>query len=143
MLDMKTAPYAALLLRLSLAILFLAHAGLKIFVFTPAGTAGFFQSLGLPGPLAYATILAEVTGAALLILGVRTRIVSLALLPILLGAVIFVHGANGWLFSNENGGWEFPMFWAVMLLVQALLGDGALALTRRDGRLNLATPGAA
>src|SRR5262245_54534209 len=48
MTDTRTAPYAALLLRLSLAAAFLAHAGLKIFVFTPAGTAGFFQSIGLP-----------------------------------------------------------------------------------------------
>ena len=142
MIDSKTAPYAALILRLSLAVLFLAHAGLKIFVFTPAGTAGFFQSLGLPGFLAYVTILAEVAGAALLLAGLWTRAVSLALLPILIGAVVFVHGANGWLFSNENGGWEFPAFWAVMLVTQALLGDGAFALSRRGGRIAIARPGA-
>ena len=135
MIENKTAPYAALVLRLSMASLFLAHAGLKFFVFTPAGTAGFFQSLGLPGFLAYVTILAEVVGAVLLIAGVKTRIVSLALLPILIGAIVFVHGGNGWLFSNEHGGWEFPAFWAVMLGVQALLGDGALAIGRQNGRL--------
>ena len=100
MIENKTAPYAALVLRLSLAALFLAHAGLKFFVFTPAGTAGFFQSLGLPGFLAYITIVAEVIGAALLIVGFKTRVVSLALLPILIGAIVFVHGGNGWLFSN-------------------------------------------
>ncbi len=38
----NTHDIAALLLRLTLAALFLAHAWLKIFVFTPAGTAGFF-----------------------------------------------------------------------------------------------------
>ncbi|MBO6893189.1 MAG: DoxX family protein [Roseibium sp.] len=128
MIDDKTAPYAAFTLRISLAILFLAHAGLKFFVFTPAGTAGFFQSLGLPSALAYATIGAEVLGAALLIAGLYVRYVSIALLPILLGAIFFVHGQNGWLFSNENGGWEFPAFWAVALIVQALLGNGAFAL---------------
>ncbi len=59
----NTHDIAALLLRLTLAALFLAHAWLKIFVFTPAGTAGFFESLGLPGIVAYLTIFAEVIGA--------------------------------------------------------------------------------
>lgn len=143
MIDDKTAPYAALALRLSLATLFLAHAGLKFFVFTPAGAAGFFESLGLPGFLAYLTIAAEVIGALALIAGLYSRYVSLALLPILLGAIFFVHGANGWLFSNENGGWEFPAFWAVALLVQALLGDGAYAVRLSDGRLHLSRSPAA
>jgi putative oxidoreductase len=128
MIDTRTAPYAAFVLRVSLALLFLAHAGLKIFVFTPAGTAGFFQSLGLPGFLAYLTIFAEVTGALLLLAGVFVRAVSLVLLPVLIGAIVFVHAQNGWLFSNENGGWEFPAFWAAALGVQALLGSGAYAL---------------
>ena len=48
MTDSRTAPYASLLLRLALGILFLAHFSLKFFVFTPAGTAKFFASLGLP-----------------------------------------------------------------------------------------------
>ena len=39
---------AALILRLSLGGLFLAHAWLKIVIFTPTGTAAFFRSLGLP-----------------------------------------------------------------------------------------------
>ena len=48
MIDSRTAPYAALVLRVTLGALFLAHAGLKLFVFTPAGTAKFFGSLGFP-----------------------------------------------------------------------------------------------
>jgi putative oxidoreductase len=121
---------AALILRVSLGVLFLAHAGLKIFVFTPAGTAGYFESLGLPGGLAYLVIFAETFGGLALILGVYTRWVSLALVPILLGAIYTPHGAAGFIFSNEGGGWEFPAFWAVTLVVQALIGDGALALRR-------------
>ena len=53
---------------------------------------------------------------------------GLALLPILLGASILAHGGNGWMFANEGGGWEFPAFWAVALVVQALLGAGAYAV---------------
>ncbi len=128
MIDTRTAPYAALLLRVVLGILFLAHAGLKIFVFTPAGTAAFFSSLGLPGWLAYVTIVWELAGAAALILGVWPRLVAIALIPILLGTIVTVHGAAGFFFNNTNGGWEFPGFWIVALLVQALLGDGAKAL---------------
>ena len=128
MVDNRTAPYAALLLRVSLGILFLAHAGLKFFVFTPAGTAKFFGSVGLPPALAYLIITAEVIGGIALILGLWTRIAAVALVPILLGAIFTVHGAAGFFFNNPNGGWEYPAFWAVALIVQALLGDGAYAL---------------
>ena len=131
--QISKADLAALLLRASMGVLFLAHAGLKIFVFTPAGTAGYFASLGLPALLAYGVILAEFFGAIALLLGVWTRWVSLALLPILLGAIYVPHGAKGFLFSNPGGGWEFPAFWAVALVVQALLGGGAFALKKDNG----------
>nr|WP_295462643.1 DoxX family protein [Mesorhizobium sp.] len=124
------ADLAAAILRVSMGLLFLAHAGLKLFVFTPAGTAGYFASLGLPEPLAYLVIAAELFGGIALILGVYSRWVSLALIPILLGSIYVPHGAAGFFFSNEGGGWEFPAFWAVTLVVQALLGDGAFALKR-------------
>ncbi len=128
MIDTRTAPYAALLLRVSLGIMALAHGLLKILVFTPAGTVGYFDALGLPAVLAYATIGIEVVGGVALILGVFTRSVSLAMIPILIGAAIIGHGSAGWVFSNEGGGWEFPAFWAAALAVQALLGEGAYAL---------------
>lgn len=122
------ADLAATLLRVTMGVFFLVHAGLKIFVFTPAGTAGFFESIGFPGPLAYLVIAAELLGGLALILGVWSRWVSLALVPILLGSIYAPHGAAGFIFSNEGGGWEFPAFWAVALIVQSLLGDGAFAL---------------
>ena len=128
MIDSRTVPYAALLLRVSLGALFLAHAGLKFFVFTPAGTAKFFASVGMPPELAYVTISAEVIIGIALILGVWTRTVALAAAPILLGAIFTVHGAAGFWFTNPHGGWEYPAFWTVALIVQALLGDGAYAL---------------
>ena len=132
-LRIAKADLAALLLRVSMGALFLAHAGLKIFIFTPSGTAGYFASLGLPALLAYAVIFAELFGGIALLLGLWTRWVSLALLPILLGAIYVPHGAKGFLFSNPGGGWEFPAFWAVALVVQALLGGGAFALKKDNG----------
>jgi putative oxidoreductase len=128
MTDTHISTYGATLLRVSLGGMFLAHAGLKYFVFTPAGTAQFFESVGMPGPLAYAVLAAEALGGAALILGIYTRIVALALVPILLGAIATVHASAGFFFNNPNGGWEFPAFWSVALIVQALIGDGAFAL---------------
>lgn len=128
MFDQRTTPYAALIMRLALGILFLAHFGLKFFVFTPAGTAKFFASLGLPGGLAYLTMVVELVGAIALILGVYTRVVAIVLIPVLLGAIATVHGPAGFFFTNPNGGWEFPAFWIVGLIVLALTGDGKYAL---------------
>lgn len=128
MIDTRTAPYAALTLRVALGVMFLAHSlYLKVFVFTVPGTVGFFESLGLPAIAAYLTIFAEIAGGIALILGIQTRLVSVALLPVLLGAT-WVHAGNGWLFSAEGGGWEYPVFLAAAAVVQALLGDGAHAL---------------
>ncbi|HYD65965.1 DoxX family protein [Azospirillum sp.] len=123
----RTAPYAAFALRVSLGVLFLAHAYLKIFVFTVPGTVSFFESIGYPGFLAYLVILGELGGGLLLLLGTYTSLVSLALVPLMIGATL-QHAGNGWLFSAPGGGWEFPAFWTVLLGVQALLGDGAFAL---------------
>jgi putative oxidoreductase len=128
--EVAPADYAALLLRVSTGGLFLLHGGLKLFVFTPAGTAGFFQSIGLPGPLAYLTIAAEIGGGLLLLAGLWTRWVSLALVPVLVGAAWFGHGANGFFFNAPNGGWEYPAFWAIVMVALALLGNGAYALGR-------------
>lgn len=123
-------PHAIALLRIALGVMTLAHGLMKVFLFTVPGTVGYFESLGLPGVLAYLTILAEVGGGMALILGLFTRWVSLALVPVLLGAA-WVHLGNGWVFSSEGGGWEFPVFWAIALLVQAGLGSGSLTLNRR------------
>lgn len=131
----QSTAYVALLLRTALGTMFIAHGLLKVLVITPAGTAGFFESLGVPGLFAYLTIGAELVGGALLVLGVQTRAVSLALLPVLVGSIVLVHGSNGWLFTNENGGWEYSAFLVLACLVQAMLGNGALSLgdlLRRD-----------
>lgn len=119
---------AALLLRLSLGVVFIAHGLLKVMVFTLPGTAQFFESVGFPGWAAYPVAGIEIVGGALLVAGVATRWVSLALLPVMFGATS-VHLGTGWVFSNANGGWEYPVFLTITLVVQALLGPGALALT--------------
>jgi len=144
MIDNRTAPYGALVLRVSLGVMFLVHSlYLKLVVFTLPGTVKFFESLGLPTLSAHLTIAVEAIGGLMLVLGVKTRYAAIALLPVLLGAS-WVHWKNGWLFTNANGGWEYPVFLALATVVQALVGDGAFALGARDeagaleGRMRLA-----
>lgn len=133
MIDTRLAPYGAFLLRAISGIFFLAHAGLKLFVFTPAGTAQFFQSVGLPGPLAYLTIAAEVLGGLGLLLGVFARQIAVALSLLLFGTIVTVHASNGFFFDAPKGGWEYPAFWIAALVAQALIGEGAYALRRSTG----------
>jgi putative oxidoreductase len=128
MIDPATAPYASLLLRLCLGAMFIAHAMLKVRVFTIPGTVKYFESLGLPGFFAYITIAAELGGAAALILGIWPRYVALLLVPLILGTIVTVHGKNGWLFTNKDGGWEYPAFWSAALVAVFLLGDGPFTL---------------
>lgn len=120
--------YGPTLLRVALGIVFLAHSAyLKVIVFTVPGTVAFFDSLGLPAIMAYGTIGAEIVGGIMLILGVRVREVAAVLAAVSLGAT-WAHLGAGWLFTNEGGGFEFPLFLAVTSVVQFLLGPGALAL---------------
>jgi len=109
--------------------MFIAHSVvLKLMTFTLPGTAQFFTSLGLPAWLAYATFFAEAVGGTLLVLGIQTRWMALAPAPILLGA-LWVHSGNGWVFTSANGGWEYPLYLLVLSIAQAMLGDGAYALS--------------
>jgi putative oxidoreductase len=127
MIDPRFAPYAITLLRLSLGVMFIAHAWLKVVVFTVPGFAAFMAQAGFPPSLALPIILAEAIGGIALVFGLYARAVSVALLPVLLGALM-VHAGNGWVFNVPNGGWEYPAFLIVGAVVQALAGDGALAL---------------
>lgn len=118
--------YGPTLLRIALGVIFVAHSAyLKVFVFTLPGTVGFFESLGLNAPIAYAVLAAEAIGGVLLVLGIRVRETALALAVVAFGAT-WVHAGAGWVFSNEGGGWEYPLFLGIACIAQALLGPGAL-----------------
>jgi len=121
--------YGAFILRTALGIILLSHGLLKIFVFTVPGTVGYFGSIGLPAIAAYLTIIGEILGGAALLMGVYTRLAALLSMPILLGAT-WVHIDNGWVFSSEGGGWEFPALLVVIAGVVALQGSGSFALQK-------------
>jgi putative oxidoreductase len=110
-------------LRISLGLMFIAHGLiLKFFTFTLAGTAQYFASIGLPGPLAYLVFALETVGGVLLVINYRTRWVALGLIPVLLGA-LWVHIGNGWVFSNAGGGWEYPVYLIIISAVVALQSE--------------------
>jgi len=119
--------YAATLLRLTLGIALLAHAYLKVFVFTLPGAAGFFASQGFPAWSVYPVVAVEVLTGIAMVLGFQARIAAVISLPVLLGA-LSVHAGNGWVFTSPNGGWEYPAFMVITAISVALLGNGAFAL---------------
>lgn len=123
------AELGATLLRVALGSMWIAHALLKLLVFTLPGTARFFDAVGYPGALAYPVFALELLGGLALLAGVYARQVALLLVPVLLAATR-VHLGNGWVFSAPGGGWEYPLFLAVASVVQWLVGDGAFALRR-------------
>lgn len=116
-------------LRVALGAVFLAHAYAKAFLFTLPGTAAFFAAHGFPGWTAYPVFALELFGGLALIAGFQVRAVALALIPVMLGALA-PHAGNGWMFTNQGGGWEYVAFINVALIAQALLGSGAYAIDR-------------
>jgi len=123
------AAWGATVLRASLGLMWIAHALLKLLVFSLPGTAQFFQSVGFPGFLAYPVFAAEILGGAALLFGFYARQISLFLVPVMLGAAS-VHFGNGWVFTSPNGGWEYPVFLVMASIALWLIGDGACAIRR-------------
>lgn len=127
MTDTTMTPNAIALLRVTSGALLLTHGLTKVFLFTPAGTASYFESIGFAGILAYPVMAGEIALGLALIAGFLTRWAALGALMIMIGAIV-PHISNGFSFSNPGGGWEYPVFWSVALAAQALLGDGAFSL---------------
>ena len=116
-------------LRVSLGVMWIAHAMLKLVVFTLPGTAQYFASIGLPSFLAYPVFAAELLGGLALLLGVYARQTALALVPVMVVAA-WVHAPNGWVHTSTGGGWEYPVFLIAASIALWLLGDGAAAIKR-------------
>jgi putative oxidoreductase len=126
MIDRRTAPYAALLLRAVVGALFILHIYRKFFI---TGIDTWWESLahsGYPKVVIIYVLVAEFSAAVALPLGLWTRWVSLLALPLIAGAAHFWLVRKGFWFSDAGA--EFPLLWAAALLVLALLGDGAYAV---------------
>jgi putative oxidoreductase len=122
------APYAALLLRVTLGSMFLAHLYWK-FEILPGGVHTWWSSLsanGYPRFVLWYALSAEFAGALLLIPGIYTRCVSLYALPLMVGASHFWLVHKGFYFTAAGA--ELPLVWSIMLILQAMLGDGPHAV---------------
>lgn len=122
---------ASLLLRVALGSMYIAHALFKIFVLGWPVTIKLFTSTGMPELLAYPLVVIEILGGALLILGLAVRCVSMLLMPMLIGAIVFVHGGNGWIYTSPGGGWEYLAFLLAVSVSLVCLGGGRYALHQR------------
>ncbi|HEY0964083.1 MAG TPA: DoxX family protein [Pseudomonadales bacterium] len=126
--NVRNQQYGASILRIALGTMLLSHSAyLKLVIYGFEGTVGYFTSLGLPPASALAVIATEIVAGLALIVGFHSRMAALVSIPVLLGAT-WAHWANGWIFSNAGGGWEYPLFLAVAAAAQVFLGDGALAV---------------
>ena len=111
------------LLRIHFGIILLAHGWLKVYVFSIAGTVGYFASIGLPPIIAYLVIFGELVGGLALILGIQTRLAAALAVPIVFGAAV-MNGGNGWLHSASGGGWEYAASLTVIAVSLAIMGSG-------------------
>jgi putative oxidoreductase len=126
MIDQRTAPYAAFLLRITIAGLFIAALYGKCILKPISLWWNGLLKAGYPEWVLAYTLSAEFASAVLLLLGIYTRWVSLYTLPMMIGATHFWMVRKSFWFVE--GGWEMPFVWSIMLLTQALLGDGAFAI---------------
>jgi putative oxidoreductase len=121
---------AALLIRLLLGSLFIAHLYWK-FAILPGGLEAWWENLrkaGYPAFVPAYVLSAELAGALLLIPGVLTRYVALYAMPMMLGAAHFWMLRNGFFFTKAGA--ELPLVWLALLGVQAVAGDGPFAAVR-------------
>ncbi|HZR89961.1 MAG TPA: DoxX family protein [Bradyrhizobium sp.] len=127
MIDQRTAPWAALLLRVTLGSLFIAHLYWK-FAILPGGLHTWWENFAknaYPAITPWYCISAEFAGAILLIPGICTRWVALYALPLMVGAAHFWAIRKGYFFTGAGA--ELPVVWSVMLVIQAMFGDGPYA----------------
>jgi putative oxidoreductase len=128
MFDNWTAAYCALLLRLTIGGLFVLHLYWKFAILGVGTWWGNLEAAGYPDWVITYTISAEFVGAVLITLGVYARWAALYAFPMMVGATLFWVARKGFYFTGA--GYELPLVWSILLIVQALLGDAAFALLR-------------
>lgn len=136
------APYGPAVLRVALAIVFIAHGAQKLFGIWGGhgldGTAGFFAMMNLQPamPLAIAVAVVEFGGGVLLLLGAFTFVTSLLLTLDMVVAIIKVHLAAGFFLNwnhvpGQEHGFEYNLVLIAALVSLMLTGPGALSIDAR------------
>jgi putative oxidoreductase len=121
--------FGGLILRITLGIIFLVH-GIVKFQNGIDNIAGWFSGIGLPGFMAYGVALLEVIGGIALILGIGTRLVSVLFALLMVGAIVKVKLAAGFLGNGEMTGWEFDLALLAMSIYLILSEQQPLSVDR-------------
>ena len=123
-----------LVLRVSLAVVFLAHGWLKVFTFGMEFAMAKFEEhtvLGVnlvPGWFAPPAAVIEFVGGFMLLLGVRIHWALPFLTAVAFGAGA-VHFENGWNYTSKpDGGWEYGIFLMLCCIALYLTGPGKYTL---------------
>lgn len=126
--DAATTATGLLVLRVVAGVIMIVHGWQKFFVDGIAGVSAFFGAMGIPaaGFSAAAVATIELAGGLLLIAGLGTRVVGALFAASMIGAIVFVHGANG--FLATGGGYEFVLLLAGVGATLALTGGGRYAV---------------
>ena len=137
MQDASTAfNLSLLLLRVVLAIVFLAHGVRHVFGGGKIpGTARWFESLGMkPGVLhAWLASLTEIGSGALLVVGLLTPLAAAGVVGVMVVAWITNHLKNGFFIFRPGEGYEYVMTLTVLALAIAGLGAGEWSLDHAVG----------
>jgi len=96
------------ILRAVVGLLFFIH-GLSKFQGGISNTVGFFDSLGIPGFMAYVVAVVELLGGIALFLGLGTRIVTLLFALIMIGAIFTAKLSLGFLGNGQMAGYELDL----------------------------------
>ena len=109
--------------------MFFLHGIGKVAVVGLSTVNASFISHGFPTWTNYAATFIEIVAGLTLVAGFHSRISALVLIPVALGITAY-HFPNGWVFSNPDGGWEYPFLILVVLAAIFFLGGGKYALIK-------------
>ncbi|MGD8188463.1 DoxX family protein [Brevibacillus ginsengisoli] len=129
----KKVETGALLLRLVVGLVFFIH-GLDKYQSGLGNIAGWFESIGLPGFMAYIVGTIELFGGILLILGVGTRFIAWLLTCILVGAIVKVKLAVGFMGNGQMAGYEYDLVLLAVTVFLGLVGGGQITLAKLFGK---------
>ena len=123
--------YGATVLRVFLGVIYIMHAYLALFVFGPSGMVSYQTARGIPFPEigTWYLIIVHGLGGLCLVLGVFVRVAALANIPVMAGALFFVHLKQGFFMGKESG-YEYALLVLGATIAQALLGAGAFTLRK-------------
>ena len=119
----------ALILRVTLGALFLIH-GIVKFQGGIENIVGWFDSIGLPGFMAYGVASLEIIGGIAIIIGLGTRFFSTLFALMMIVATIKVKLAVGLLGNGQMAGYELDLAFLAIAIYLAINGSKVLSISQ-------------